>query len=166
MKSKLIVLRGNSGSGKSTIAKMILEELGDSKIAYIEQDHIRRIIYREKGSVDGANIGAIENLVKYSLKNNYNVILEGILHLKLHKNMLRRISKLTKQSYFFYLDIPYEETFKRHRTKKLHKEISPAKHKSWFLEDDRTNFQNEHVIDHKMSKKQIVDFILKETKLR
>lgn len=51
-KSKLIVLRGNSGSGKSTTAKMLRDAAiakgTKTKIAIIEQDYLRRYILKEK----------------------------------------------------------------------------------------------------------------------
>jgi 2-phosphoglycerate kinase len=162
----LIVIRGNSGSGKSTVAKGILAKLPDSKISYIEQDYIRRTILREQGSKEGANIKLIEEMVKFSLKNSFHVVLEGILTMKLYGKMLKRISKLTNNSYFFYFDLPYEETFKRHKSKKLSKQISPEKHKSWYLKKDVTNFKNEKLINEKMKIDEIVNYIIKETKLK
>src|SRR5215469_16547178 len=45
--TRLIVLRGNSGSGKSTVAKALREVYGRG-VAWVSQDLIRRIILKEK----------------------------------------------------------------------------------------------------------------------
>jgi predicted kinase len=45
--SRLLVLRGNSGSGKSTTAQTLRDRLGRGT-AWIEQDQIRRILLWEK----------------------------------------------------------------------------------------------------------------------
>ena len=46
--TRLIVLRGNSGSGKSTVAKALLDAYGGRSVAWVAQDLIRRTILREK----------------------------------------------------------------------------------------------------------------------
>jgi predicted kinase len=51
-RTRLIVLRGNSGSGKSTVARALREAYGRG-IARVSQDLIRRIILKEKD--DGAS---------------------------------------------------------------------------------------------------------------
>lgn len=45
--TRLIVIRGNSGSGKSTVAKALRETYG-SGVAWVSQDLIRRIILKER----------------------------------------------------------------------------------------------------------------------
>ena len=44
--TRLIVLRGNSGSGKSTVARAVRERYGRG-CALVEQDYLRRIVLRE-----------------------------------------------------------------------------------------------------------------------
>ncbi|GAA3118678.1 putative ATPase [Kribbella aluminosa] len=44
--TRLVVLRGNSGSGKTTTARTLRERLGRGT-AWVEQDHLRRILLRE-----------------------------------------------------------------------------------------------------------------------
>jgi predicted kinase len=63
----LIVLRGNSGSGKSTVAKALREAYGRG-IAWVSQDLIRRTILREKDQPGGINIGLIDRVTRYSLE--------------------------------------------------------------------------------------------------
>jgi adenylate kinase family enzyme len=65
-RTELIVLRGNSGSSKSTVAKR-LREVSHRKIAPFEQDNIRRGILKEKETDDGANIALISLIVEFAL---------------------------------------------------------------------------------------------------
>jgi len=44
--SRLIVLRGNSGSGKSTTARALRERFG-RRLAWVEQDYLRRVVLKE-----------------------------------------------------------------------------------------------------------------------
>jgi predicted ABC-type ATPase len=55
----LVVLRGNSGSGKSSTAQELRARLGQG-IAWVEQDHLRRIVLREGDMPGGVNIGLID----------------------------------------------------------------------------------------------------------
>ena len=67
--SKLIILRGNSGSGKSTIAKH-LREVSGHKIAIVEQDYLRRFVLKEKEKEGANNIDLIYRTVIFALSRN------------------------------------------------------------------------------------------------
>ena len=62
-KLKLIVVRGQSGSGKSTVAKEIRASF-NSPTALIEQDYLRRYLLGEKGTTSGNNVGLIEKIIE------------------------------------------------------------------------------------------------------
>jgi predicted kinase len=62
---RLIVIRGNSGAGKSTVAKALREVCGRG-VAWVSQDLIRRIILKEKDQPGAANIGLIDQVARYS----------------------------------------------------------------------------------------------------
>ncbi|HEV2373038.1 MAG TPA: zeta toxin family protein, partial [Streptosporangiaceae bacterium] len=77
-RTRLVVLRGNSGSGKSTVAAEVRARYGRG-IALVGQDNLRRVILREHDVAGAANIGLIDTVVRYALDNGYHVLLEGIL---------------------------------------------------------------------------------------
>lgn len=164
--NKLIVLRGNSGSGKSTIAKKLRDAFPNSKFALVEQDYIRRIILREKGSVSGSNNMLIRKTVEFCLQNNYDVILEGILNWKTHKKIFNYLIKRCPNNYFFYFDVSLEETLKRSENKHNYKDFGPEKVKSWYIQNDLTNFKNEFIIPENFSEQQSMEFIIKKTGLK
>ena len=77
--TRLIVLRGNSGAGKSTVARALREAYGRG-VAWVSQDLIRRIILKEKDRPGAANIGLIDQVARYSLDHGYHVVLDGIFY--------------------------------------------------------------------------------------
>jgi hypothetical protein len=53
MTTKLVVLRGNAGSGKSSTAQELRRRLGRG-VAWVEQDYLRRVVLREHDVPDRA----------------------------------------------------------------------------------------------------------------
>lgn len=94
--NKLVVLRGNSGPGKSTVAK-ILREQGKTKIVIVEQDYLRRFILKEKETEGTNNIALIQQTVEFALDRGYNVILEGILYFPRYGEMLKNLAEQCPQ---------------------------------------------------------------------
>jgi predicted ABC-type ATPase len=133
--SRLVVLRGNSGSGKTTTARALREHLGRGT-AWVEQDHLRRILLWEKDLPGAANIGLIETTVRYSLDHGYDVVLEGILDAGRYGDMLRRLTAdhlgVTRHYYF---DIPFEETVVRHGTRGM-QQVTAEMMREWYRERD------------------------------
>lgn len=57
--TRLVVLRGNSASGKSTVAAEIRNRFGRG-LALVGQDNLRRTVLRERDVAGGANTGLID----------------------------------------------------------------------------------------------------------
>jgi Zeta toxin len=120
---KLIVLRGRSGAGKSTVARELRAELGRG-VAIVDQDTVRRKLLRERDIEHGVNIGLIEHIVRYTLTNDYVVILEGILHAGRYGEMLRRLHHDFGGSWYF-LQVTWEESLRRHQTRPQRADFTP-----------------------------------------
>lgn len=161
---KLIILRGNSGSGKSTVAKQ-LREVSSRKIALVEQDAIRRGILGEKEVPNGDNIPLIAQIVEFALGRGYDVILEGILNFQRYGGMLRKLSGLSTETHVYYFDISLEETLRRHATKSCAHEFGEKEMREWHRRRDFTNFIGERVINEECSLEQAVKRIVDETGL-
>lgn len=73
--SRLILLRGNSGSGKTSTARALRERLG-RRLALVEQDYLRRTVLKARDTPDGPHYGLIELTVRYALDAGYDVVLE------------------------------------------------------------------------------------------
>ncbi len=159
-KSKLIIIRGNSASGKSTVAKRI-RELSDRRIAYVEQDNIRRTILKEKETDDGVNIALIKMVTEFALARNYDVILEGMLKQHSHGEMMKDILGVCTEAYVFYFDVSFEVTLQRHATKPIADEVSEEMLKAWFKDKDLTGFPGEYVIPEDFTVEQAALYIIK-----
>jgi hypothetical protein len=133
--SRLVVLRGNSGSGKSTTARALRERLGRGT-AWVEQDHVRRILLWERDLDGGVNIGLIDTTVRYALDHGFDVVLEGILDAGRYGDMLRALTAdHAGRTWHYYFDIPFEETVVRHGTRDL-PEVSAEMMREWYRERD------------------------------
>lgn len=77
MAQKLIIIRGNSGSGKSIIAQRVRDKLGE-KVMLLQQDVLRRDILKVKDKVGNPVVGLIKQLAMYGKKTGHNVVPEGI----------------------------------------------------------------------------------------
>ena len=134
--AKLINIRGNSGSGKSTTGKALQRKFGHSTML-ISQDVIRREMLFVK---DGPNPEASQLLLELALygKNHCNiVILEGILNSEWYKELFENLlSKFNNQIFAYYFDIPFEETLNRHKQKPNAHEFGEKKMREWWIEKD------------------------------
>ncbi len=163
-KSKLIVIRGNSGVGKSTIAKK-LRNPSDRKIAIVEQDYLRRSILGEKEKKDGDNIDLVFQTVSFALSRKYDVILEGILSFSRYGTILKNLRDTCPENYFYYLDISLEESFKRHATKPNSHEFGEEEMTQWYRPLDLLGFTNEVLIPETSLLDETVETIRTQTGL-
>jgi hypothetical protein len=155
----LIVLRGNSGAGKSTIARTLRSRLGGC-VAWVEQDYLRRIVLREHDVPDG-RIGLISNKVRYALNDGCDVILEGILFTARYSTMLEALGADHRgQTLWYWFNISLNETLRRHMTRPQAAEFSADAMRGWFCEWDPLNFANETIIPEAWSINETVERIL------
>lgn len=112
--STLVVLRGNSGSGKSTVARTVQERFPRASCLLVSQDRVRREMLNEPDVWGAANIELIETIAAWGLQRGMVVIVEGILNARRYGAMLDRLRGQTPQSFFFAWDLEFEETARRH----------------------------------------------------
>lgn len=162
-KTHLIVLRGNSGSGKSTVARELRQAYGRG-IAWVEQDYLRRTLLREHDLPGGVNIGLIDQTVRYVLNHGFHVILEGILHTGRYKEMLYGLWRdHLGETHFYYFDIDFEETARRHATRPQAGEFSVEDMREWYTPSDTLGLPNEQVFTASLSLANATQRILQET---
>lgn len=169
--SKLIIIRGNSGSGKSTIAKELHEKLqihfareACNGTMLIPQDIIRREILRTKDGPKNPSIQLIKDLALYGLCINYDVIVEGILARKNYGTMLNEVATLFDKTYVYYLDISFEETLRRHETKPNSHEFGEELMRELYIKKDVLGLEGEKVFTDKQTKNEILRAILEDLK--
>lgn len=130
--TRLIVLRGNSASGKSSVAAGLRERYGRS-IALVSQDTLRREVLRERDVPGAANIGLIDLTVRHALEHGFHTVLEGILYVAHYGDMLAGLlADYGDRAHCYYLDVPFEETLSRHATKPIADTVGKDELRSWY----------------------------------
>ncbi len=152
------MLRGNSGSGKSSVARALRERYG-RKLAWVEQDYLRRVVLKELDAPGGVNIGLIEQTVRYALAHGYIVVLEGILDAGRYGEMLERLSGVC-QTHFFHFQLSFEETVRRHATRPQASEFTPEAMREWYRPADLLPFVQERIFDETLSLDDVVEVIV------
>jgi predicted kinase len=143
---KLVVLRGNSGSGKTTIAKELQSRFGINTML-ISQDVIRRDILKVKDGENSEAIPLMEELLKYGSQNSKVVILEGIMYAVWYKQLFELANQIYgEEIYAYYFDLPFEETVKRHKTKPNCKDFGEDAMRRWWREKDYSDVLHEATI--------------------
>lgn len=155
----LIILRGNSGCGKTSTARLLQRQLGCGTMS-VSQDVVRREILRVKDSEGNPAIQLIYDLCMYGNNVGYTVILEGILSNKKYGAMLRRLlDDFQGEKLIYYFDVSFEETVRRHATKPSAHEFGESEMRQWWKDQDVLNVPGEQRIGEQLSQAEIVDLI-------
>jgi hypothetical protein len=163
--TRLVVLRGNSASGKSSVAAGIRDRFGRG-LALVGQDNLRRVVLRERDRPGGANIGLIDTVARYALDAGYHVVLEGILYADHYGAMLAQLRADHRgPTHGYYLHVPFEETLARHATKPIANEVGKTELRDWYRELDLLSDGTETVIGADSVLPETVDRILLDTGL-
>ena len=148
--TRLIVLRGNSASGKSSIASGLREQFGRN-LALVAQDNLRRIVLRERDRPGAANIGLIGMTARYALDAGFHTVVEGILYADRYAEMLEDLLRDHRGiSRCYYLDVPLQETLVRHSTKpdlEYLTQVTDEHLRDWYREQDLLPSGVETVVD-------------------
>ena len=163
---KLIILRGNSGSGKTTTAKALQKNFGHGTML-ISQDVVRREILYEK---DGPNPAAGQLLFELALYggNHCNIIIqEGILNSTWYSELFENLVKEFGDHIFaYYFDIPYEETLSRHQNKPNAHEFGEKEMREWWNEKDLLDIIPEICLHKDLTLNEIVNMVYLDIKNR
>ncbi len=153
----LIILRGNSGCGKTSTARLLQRQLGYGTML-VSQDMVRREILRVKDSESNPAIQLIYDLCMYGNKVGYTVILEGILSNKKYGAMLQRLlDDFQGEKLIYYFDISFEETVRRHATKPNTHEFGESEMCQWWKDQDVLDVPGEQ-----LTQAEIVDMIYRD----
>ncbi|WP_246295870.1 kinase [Streptomyces caniferus] len=159
------MLRGNSASGKSSVAAGVRERYGRG-LAVVGQDNLRRVVLREHDIPGGANIGLIELTVRHALEHGFHVVLEGILSVAHYGDMLAALlADHPGRTHCFYLDVPFEETLTRHATKPIADKVGETQLRSWYRPLDLLPGGAETVIPAGSSLVETIDRVMSESGL-
>ncbi len=158
--SKLIILRGNSGSGKTSVAKALQVKLG-SNTMLLSHDMIRMQILHVWGdeSVKKSEPLMIE-LLKYGKRCSEVTILEGILDSEQYHRLFDTAVKEYGQNIFaYYYDLPFEETLLRNETKPDRLDFGEEDMRRWWRKKDYIGTIPETILKQDVSLKDAVEML-------
>ena len=156
---RLIILRGNSGSGKTTIAKELQRKFGSNTLL-ISQDAIRREMLMVSDGPDTLALPMLKELLRYGKDHCGTVILEGIMVADWYRSLFELAKELFgKNIYAYYFDIPFEETLKRHKTRAKSSEFGEEAMRDWWVEKDYSDVLDETTITADKDKETIIQEI-------
>lgn len=163
---KIIIIRGNSGSGKTSVSKALQHKIGRNTLL-ISQDIIRRKMLWVKDGVNTQASSLLEHLIKYGYENCDVTIIEGILNSRWYTSLFEHIIELFKEEnvYAYYYDISFEETLRRHNTRDCKCEFGEEEMKRWWNEKDYIGIIKEKVLLEHLSLDEVVEQILSDINL-
>jgi predicted kinase len=153
----LIIIRGNSGAGKSTVARAVRNAYGRG-CALVDQDHLRRIVLREHDT-GGLAARLITQTARIALDGGYHVIVEGILPSRHYGADLRALMRdHAGPAATYYLEVSLEESLRRHATRP-DAPFGPDQMRAWYQAEDLLGVPDEVVIPETSSFKESVNLI-------
>lgn len=132
--TRLVILRGDSGSGKSTAGAALRERLGGS-VALIAQDHIRREMLRRDDSRQRHEDAAVlvVALARQALDLGYDVVLDGIFAPHDYGERFRALARDHRGTTLVYqFDVGIEETVRRHSGRPLAASVTEDQVRGWY----------------------------------
>lgn len=159
---KLIIIRGNSASGKSTLARRVQKEASGS-VAVIEQDYFRHDLFGSKwGDAEyHARSALITTMTLQLLRGDVTVILEGPLPSKWFTEVLATIQKEWHGEVIaFCYVLELEETVRRHQTRDKRTHFGEETLREWYTEHDRIAELQETILGAETTSEQAAQLIL------
>lgn len=166
MVGKLIIIRGNSGSGKSSVAKVLQHKFGRNTLM-ISQDIVRREMLWVRDGNNTTAIPLLISLMEYGYANCEITILEGILNSEWYKPLFERAVQIFQEEniYAYYYDLTFAETLKRHETRSNRFDFGEKEMRRWWKEKDYIGFIKEKTLTEELALDETAAFILSDVQL-
>ncbi|WP_159649884.1 AAA family ATPase [Erysipelothrix aquatica] len=156
--TQIVVIRGNSGSGKTTIAHMLREHYTGSTMI-LSQDVIRREILNVKDTEGNLSAALIVNMLKFGLGKYDLIVIEGIFNSWKYQEMFREITALAVPTYFYYFDLSFEASYSRHLMKDT-AEFGLDALKRWWVKGDLLSNIDETLLNEQQDALEITHLII------
>lgn len=166
--TRLVILRGDAASGKTTTALALRTALGP-KVALIHQDSFRREILsnddRARRSRDAGIL--IVRVAREALDLGYDVILDGIFNLRDYSALFERLHHDHRgRTRIYQFDVGLDETIRRHAGRPLSKEFGEDKIRDWYDGWQPLPWFDETRVGRDVSTAELVSAILRDLETR
>lgn len=163
MDAKLIIIRGNSGSGKTTSAQLLQNQFDYEQAMLISQDVVRIDILNAKDRLGNPTVELVKLMAEFGKKKYKYVIIEGIFSSVRYKDMFDELIALfAPQVSVYYYEVPFEETLIRHQKRAKVNDFGPERMKQWWLEKDYLNTEQEKIIDETFSQEDVLNLMMSD----
>lgn len=160
--AKLIIIRGNSGSGKTSVSKALQERLGENTML-ISQDMVRREILHTRDGADTKALPLMAELLKYGRRNLPVTILEGIMVAEWYMPLFETaVKEFGSEIYAYYYDLPFEETVARHDTRAKRMSFGTEDMRRWWVEKDYMKIIPEKILTKEIGIDEAVEMIFRD----
>ncbi|PFA63095.1 hypothetical protein CN378_18855 [Bacillus sp. AFS015802] len=162
MESTLIIIRGNSGSGKTTTAKRLQQHFGRGTLL-VSQDVVRRDMLKVQDRDGNLSLDLIRQIAEYGKGKCEVVIVEGILSQQRYGDMLKQLINFYKgNAHTYYFDLSFQETVLRHNGRAKKTEFGEESLRSWWNPEDYLRVDGEVQLTDEMTQDEIVKMILQQ----
>ena len=147
--SRLVMLRGNSGSGKTTAARFLQHLIGRGTLV-VSQDVVRRDMLWVRD--EGGAIPLLLELIGYGQRSSPVTILEGILRTDWYGPLFGELQRRFGENIWaYYYDLPLEETLRRHAMRPQRTQFGESDMRSWWRERDLVGSIPETILTEELS---------------
>ena len=159
--SKLIILRGNSGSGKSTVAKSLAMSSAH-KVAVVDADAYRVGMFHPLGQCREDVAELMAHNVRFCLERGYDVIWDSIFY----ANDRNRVylgdffaHQHPQENYIFNFDVSWYETVRRHQTRHKRHDFDAETMREWYRPVETLGYKFEYTVPEHSTAAESVDYI-------
>ena len=130
-----ILIRGNSGSGKTVLANCLQNHFGYQRCLLLHEDLLRLDILHVKEKKTAPTASLIELMIEWGKQYYPIIILEGILPKRIYGTTLTKIiHEFGAGAFVYYLDISFAQTVKNNEEKESPFPLETLE--KWWLEQD------------------------------
>ncbi len=158
--TNLIILRGPSASGKSTVAKLLKQSL-ENKAAYLDFDVFRDDFLAKQGDYYLAAAKMLMTTATIALESGYDVILDGFYRMEDYPDLLPElVAKHSENNHMFYFDVSLETTIQRHSRREKSAKFGEKELREWYYKPKASGIYDfEHKIPETLSATEAVCYI-------
>lgn len=162
MESTLIIIRGNSGSGKTTTAKCLQNNLVRGTLL-VSQDVVRRDMLKVQDREGNLSIDLIRQTAEYGKDKCEFIIVEGILYERRYGEMLKNLIQFyDNKVYTYYFDLTFDETVARHNSREKKMEFGEESLRAWWNPNDYLGVDGEVRLTNEMTLDDVLELILNQ----